>query len=225
MSCNGSTFRNTVPLWGESIGHPSQRACNLVHWCYFQVSLNKLLNKHSSGWWSEIPWHSCDITVMSVHCFSYWGYPAKKALSVGPFLAGYHPYVVVYWTPTNLFLISNKVPKYHHFFHRRFHCVIYPMKYADDFIAPWPLRLKGYCPCLCLSVRSSICTSVHKPLSCPHDNLSQNWAGITKFAPNMRLGILSTVMENGVYWPWTSRSFWPFWLSILRYLGCPCNDL
>ena len=31
---------------------------------FFDVSLNKLLNKHSSGWWSETPWSSWHVTVM-----------------------------------------------------------------------------------------------------------------------------------------------------------------
>ena len=41
--------------------------CQMAYkWCFFYVSLKKLLNKHESGQWSETSWHSCDITVMSI---------------------------------------------------------------------------------------------------------------------------------------------------------------
>ena len=33
-------------------------------WYLFDGSSNKLFNKHSSGWWSMIPWPSCDIPLM-----------------------------------------------------------------------------------------------------------------------------------------------------------------
>ena len=33
---------------------------------FFDVSQNKLLNKQLSCWWSEMPWCSCDITVMRI---------------------------------------------------------------------------------------------------------------------------------------------------------------
>ena len=42
-----------------------------------------------------------------------------------------------------------------------------------------------------------------------------------KFAPYMHPGILSAGIENGGYWPWPSRSIWPFWLRILGKLVCP----
>ena len=35
----------------------------------FDISLKKLLSKHSSGWWSETPWHSCDTSVMRLGPF------------------------------------------------------------------------------------------------------------------------------------------------------------
>ena len=57
-------------LWGESTDHcgfPWQRASNAGLWYFFDVSPNKLLNKHSSGRWSETSWRSCGITVMSGH--------------------------------------------------------------------------------------------------------------------------------------------------------------
>ena len=67
----------------------------------------------------------------------------------------------------------------------------------------WPFSLKilGNSACLC-------------------DNSSQIWARITKFAPNMHPGILSVGIENGGHWPWPSRSFWTFWLRILRNFTC-----
>ena len=49
-------------------------------------------------------------------------------------------------------------------------------------------------------------------------------AKITKFAPNMHPGMLSAGIENGGHWPWTSRSFWPFWLRIIGNSACPCHD-
>ena len=58
--------------------------------------------------------------------------------------------------------------------------------------------------------------------ACPCDNSSQNWARITKFAPNMHPGILSSGVENRGYWSWPSRSFW---LRILENLVCPCDNL
>ena len=56
--------------------------------------------------------------------------------------------------------------------------------------------------------------------ACPHDNSSQIWARITKFAPNVHPGILSAVIENWGHRFWPSRSFWPFWLRILGNLAC-----
>ena len=52
--------------------------------------------------------------------------------------------------------------------------------------------------------------------ACPCNYPSQIWARITKFAPNMLPGILSTGIENGGHWPWPLRSLWPFWLRILE---------
>ena len=42
---------------------------------------------------------------------------------------------------------------------------------------------------------------------------------ITKFAPNSQL-----VFKNGGHWPWPLRSFWPFWLRILRNSACRRNN-
>ena len=43
--------------------------------------------------------------------------------------------------------------------------------------------------------------------ACPRNNFYWIWARITKFAPNMHLGILAVDIENGGNWPWSSRSF------------------
>ena len=58
-------------------------------------------------------------------------------------------------------------------------------------------------------------------LACPRNNSSQIWARITKFAPNVPLGILWAGIENS-HWPWPSRSIWPFFKkrhsTLLLYL-------
>ena len=75
---------------------------------------------------------------------------------------------------------------------------------------PWPSRSLW-----------PFCLRILGNSACPHDNSSQIWARITKFAPNMHPGILSAGIENGGHWPWPSRSSWPFWLRILANLACP----
>ena len=47
-------------------------------------------------------------------------------------------------------------------------------------------------------------------LACLHHNSSQISAGITKFASNTRLGILTAGIEKGEYWPWPWQSFGHF---------------
>ena len=59
---------------------------------------------------------------------------------------------------------------------------------------------------------------------CPHDNSSHIWARIIKFVTNMHPGILSAGIENRGHWPWPSRSFWLFWLRILRNSACLQNN-
>ena len=49
--CEGKT-----PVTG---GFPSQGTNNAKLWCFFHVSLYKLLNNESSCCWSETPWRSC----------------------------------------------------------------------------------------------------------------------------------------------------------------------
>ena len=78
------------------------------------------------------------------------------------------------------------------------------------FITPWPFRQKGYC-CLHLSVCPFLNVTFSTwDFTCPHDNSSQIWARITKFASNMHPGILSAGIENWGHWPWPSRSLWLF---------------
>ena len=82
--------------------------------------------------------------------------------------------------------------------------------FQDNF-TPWPFMPKEYCHCLCLSVCTlSICPWT---LLCPHNNSSQIWARITKFAPNLHRETLSAGIENGGHWRWPSRSCQ---LSILK---------
>ena len=44
----------------------------------------------------------------------------------------------------------------------------------------------------------------------PHNNFQWIWARITKFGPNMHLGILTADIENRRHWTWPSRSFGHF---------------
>ena len=96
------------------------------------------------------------------------------------------------------------------------------------------VSLYSQLPSVCLSVRHtfyplafqaegvlSLPESVHPwTFPFPHENSSQIWPGITKFAPNMHPGILSIDIENGGHWHWPSKSFWPFRLRILGNLAC-----
>ena len=93
----------------------------------------------------------------------------------------------------------------------------------------WGIVIACICPSVCPSVRPSVWPdgrlSVRsKILPCPHDDSSQIWAGITKFAPNMHPETLSAGIENGGNWPWPSRSFWPFWLKFLGNSACPHDN-
>ena len=51
------------PLWGES-----QKARNEGFDVFFDVNLNKWLNKQSSCQWIKMPWHPCDVTILVMHC-------------------------------------------------------------------------------------------------------------------------------------------------------------
>ena len=60
----------SFPWEGESTSHwwiPLPKAGNAELWCFLAFCLNKLLNKQSSCQWFEMPWCSCDITVMCTH--------------------------------------------------------------------------------------------------------------------------------------------------------------
>ena len=55
------TFSTLPPV---TSGFPSQRDSNMDLWCFFVVSLNKLLNKHSIDQLFRMPWQSFDVTIM-----------------------------------------------------------------------------------------------------------------------------------------------------------------
>ena len=60
-----------LTLWGESNDHswiPSQRANNAEHWCFFELSLNKL-----SCQWSGVQWRALNIIVKPLkYTYSDW---------------------------------------------------------------------------------------------------------------------------------------------------------
>ena len=70
------------------------------------------------------------------------------------------------------------------------------------------------------SVRLSVCLSVHPLLACLRDNLSHIQPLGTKFAPIMHLANLQTAFENGVDWPWPSRSFGTLKLHFCQFWAC-----
>ena len=47
-------------------GFPTRWTSDEDIWCFFDVSLNEMLNKPTINWWSETPWRSCDITAMCI---------------------------------------------------------------------------------------------------------------------------------------------------------------
>ena len=63
-SSNESGFRVTGPLWGESAGHPSQRTNNMGFDIFFDIILNKGLNKQTRRQWFETSgcslWRHCN---------------------------------------------------------------------------------------------------------------------------------------------------------------------
>ena len=72
-SSNGNIIRASVPFCGEyspvTGGFPSQRDNNADLWCFFVVSLNKLLNKHSIDRLFETPSPPFSVAVMRhVNC-------------------------------------------------------------------------------------------------------------------------------------------------------------
>ena len=55
-SSNGNIFRITGPLCGEFTGpgeFPAQRPVTRSFYVFFDLRLNKRLNKHAWGWWFE----------------------------------------------------------------------------------------------------------------------------------------------------------------------------
>ena len=66
-SSNGNFFRVTGPLWRESTGHrwiPFTKARDAEWWCFFDLRLNKRLNKQPRRRWFETPshplWRDCN---------------------------------------------------------------------------------------------------------------------------------------------------------------------
>ena len=48
--------------WGESTdGFLSHKFSNAKLWCFFVVSLNRLLDKEPGCRWSEMPWGLCGV--------------------------------------------------------------------------------------------------------------------------------------------------------------------
>ena len=66
---NGCTCTDT--LWEESTSHWWIHFTNADLRFFFDVSLNKLLNKPLIGQWFATPWRSCDIALMSHRCRSW----------------------------------------------------------------------------------------------------------------------------------------------------------
>ena len=59
-SSNGNLFRVTGPLWWDFTGHrwiPPQRPVTRSVHVFFDLKLNKWLNKHKRHWWFETPWY------------------------------------------------------------------------------------------------------------------------------------------------------------------------
>ena len=67
---NGNIFRVTGPLCGEFTGHgefPAQRPVTRSCDVFFDLRLNKRLNKQPWGWWFEMPswslWRQCNDSI------------------------------------------------------------------------------------------------------------------------------------------------------------------
>ena len=66
-SLNGNNSCVIGPVWGESIGHwwfPSQRPVARTFDVFFEIRLDKRLNKQWSHWWFGTPYRSCNVTVL-----------------------------------------------------------------------------------------------------------------------------------------------------------------
>ena len=67
-----------------------------------------------------------------------------------------------------------------------------PQRSSIIIFTPWSFRPKGYCHYWCLSFHLSVSKKILL------DNFLLIWGGITKYAPNMHLWIVSANIENGV---------------------------
>ena len=87
--------------------------------------------------------------------------------------------------------------------------------YFISFLPHALTRRRGFAVAFaCMSARP-------QTLSCPHDNSSQIWGGITKYAPDMHHWIIAVENKNGCDWHWSSMTFWTFWFRILGNSACP----
>ena len=74
-SYKGNVFWITGPLCGEFAGHqwiPLIKNINAGRWCFpfMLAGLNKLLNKHLRGQWSEMPWCPYGVTVVTLFVYT-----------------------------------------------------------------------------------------------------------------------------------------------------------
>ena len=72
-SSNGNISRVTGPLCGEFTGHrwiPRTKASDAELWCFYDLRLNKQLNKQSRGWWFETLscslWRHCNANLLGL---------------------------------------------------------------------------------------------------------------------------------------------------------------
>ena len=103
MQSHGNTFCIAGPLWGKSIGYhvfPSQRASNVDLW-YLLLAWTS--NWTNSCQWFQIPWFSCDITVMLWNFIIYWSVPYWSVS-----YKGYKDTAIRYFVNLQLHVVINK---------------------------------------------------------------------------------------------------------------------
>ena len=62
---------------------------------------------------------------------------------------------------------------------------------------PGPVLAFGYCRCLRLCVRVSVCPCVYQSLACPHDNSSSGQGRITKFGVQVQKTLVKVPIVLG----------------------------
>ena len=88
MSWYGNAFGFAGPLWGESTCHrwiPLTKSHCLMRSSdvFFALSLSKLLNKQLI-WWSEMPWRSCNVSIMNCIVRNSYCFAAGELLHINP---------------------------------------------------------------------------------------------------------------------------------------------